>query len=65
MRGSNLNRENYKTKRKGQPKRNRKITRAKKQMMVKPKENGSTPKLREIYSTKNEWATKILPKLKE
>ncbi len=65
MRGSNLNRESYKTKRKGQTKRNLKITRAKSQMMAKPKEINSTTKLREIYSTKNEWAIKILPKLKE
>ena len=65
MQGSNLNRESYKSKRKTQPKRNMKITRAKKQMMAKPKEISSTPKLREIYSTKIEWATKILPKLKE
>jgi hypothetical protein len=65
MQGSNLNREGYKSKRKSQPKRNMNITRAKKQMMAKPKEIGSTPKLREIYSTRIEWATKILPKLKE
>ena len=24
----------------------------------------TTPKLREIYSTRTEWATKIIPKLK-
>ena len=65
MQGLNLNRESYKTKRKSQPKRNMNNTRAKKQMMAKPKEIISTPKLREIYSAKTEWATKILPKLKE
>jgi hypothetical protein len=65
MQGLNLNREGYKSKRKSQPKRNMNITRAKKQMMAKPKTVSSTPKLREIYSTKIEWATKILPKLKE
>jgi len=41
------------------------ITRAKKQMMAKPKEISNTPKLRLIYTTKIEWATKVLPKLKE
>ncbi len=65
MRGSNLNRESYKTKRKGRPRRNMKITRAKSQMIAKPKETSSTTKLREIYSTKNEWATKMLPKSRE
>ena len=65
MQGLNLNREGYKSKRKSQPKRNMQITRAKKQMMAKPKEISSTPKLRLIYSTKIEWATKMLPKLKE
>jgi hypothetical protein len=60
-----MNRESYKTKRKGQPKRNPTMSRSKKQMMAKPKEVSSTPKLREIYNTKIEWATKILPKLKE
>ncbi|MGD0451939.1 MAG: hypothetical protein ABSA79_12920 [Candidatus Bathyarchaeia archaeon] len=65
MQGSNMNREGYKSKRKTQPKRNMSITRAKKQMMAKPKEISSTPKLRLIYATKIEWATKMLPKLKE
>jgi hypothetical protein len=65
MQGSSMNREGYKSKRKTQPKRNMSITRAKKQMMAKPKEVSSTPKLREIYITKIEWATKMLPKLKE
>ena len=60
-----MNREGYKSKRKTQPKRNMSITRAKKQMMAKPKEVSSMPKLREIYATKIEWATKMLPKLKE
>ena len=60
-----MNREGYKSKRKTQPKRNMSITRAKKQMMAKPKEISSTPKLRLIYATKIEWATKMLPKLKE
>jgi hypothetical protein len=60
-----MNREGYKTKRKGQTKRNPTMSRAKKQMTAKAKEVSSTPKLREIYNTKTEWATKILPKIKE
>jgi hypothetical protein len=60
-----MNPENYKTKRKGQPKRNRAITRSKSRMAAKAKEPNTSPKLREIYSTKIEWAIKIMPKLKE
>jgi len=60
-----MNRESYKTKRKGQPKRNLTMSRSKKQMIAKPKAVSSTLKLRAIYNTKTEWATKIMPKLKE
>jgi hypothetical protein len=60
-----MNRESYKTKRKGQPKRNTSVTKSKRRMMAKAKQPNNTPKLREIYSTKIEWATKIMPKLKE
>lgn len=61
-----MNRENYKKDR-NKPKQNSAISRSKKQMLAKPKVTNSaaTPKLREIYSTKIEWATKTLPKLKE
>jgi hypothetical protein len=34
-------------------------------MLAKAKEPNTSPKLREIYSTRIEWATKIIPKLKE
>jgi hypothetical protein len=62
-----MNPEHYKSKRKGQPKRNGAISRSKSRMLAKAKEWTpiTTPKLREIYSTKTEWAIKIIPKLKE
>jgi hypothetical protein len=56
-----MNAENYKSKRKGQPKRGRKVTKAKEPA----KEPITTQKLREIYSTKIEWAIKRMPALKE
>jgi hypothetical protein len=61
-----MNRANYKVDR-NKPKVNNTISRAKKQMLAKPTNINSTrtPRLREIYSSKTEWATKILPKLKE
>jgi hypothetical protein len=34
-------------------------------MAAKAKEPITSPKLREIYSANTEWATKIMPKLKE
>ena len=60
-----MNLEKYKTKRKGQPKRNSAVNRANRRKLAKAKEPNTSPKLREIYSTKTEWATKILPKPKE
>jgi hypothetical protein len=61
-----MNRENYKKDR-NKPKQNSAISKSKKRMLAKPKvaNSAGTPKLREIYSTKIEWATKTLPKLKE
>jgi hypothetical protein len=61
-----MNRANYKVDR-NKPKQNSAITRSKKQMLAKPKAttSGAMPKLRQIYSSKTEWATQILPKLKE
>jgi hypothetical protein len=61
-----MNREQYKTHRKS-PKRDNTVSKAKIQMLAKPKPSNSTatPKLREIYNTKTEWATKLLPKVKE
>lgn len=54
-----MNRENYKTKRQGRPKRNRKAAKIK-EWTLDP-----TQKLRQDYSTKIEWAIKKLPKIKE
>jgi hypothetical protein len=61
-----MNRANYKVDR-NKPKQNSAITRSKKQMLAKPKMINATvtPKLREAYSSRTEWATQILPKLKE
>jgi hypothetical protein len=60
-----MNPENYKSKRKGQPKRNSAANRSKRRIATKAKEPLTSPKLREIYSTRIEWATKTMPKLKE
>jgi hypothetical protein len=61
-----MNPEQYKTHRKS-PKRDSTVSKAKIQMLAKPKASNSsaTPKLREIYNTKTEWAIKTLPKAKE
>jgi hypothetical protein len=61
-----MNREHYKSTRKN-PKRNSKISTIKSLMLATAKKSKPTPspKLREAYSTKIEWATKIIPKLKE
>ena len=61
-----MNPENYKSIR-NKPKRNSSISRSKARMLVKPVgiNSNATPKLREIYSNRTEWATKIIPKVKE
>ena len=59
-----MNPENYKTKRKGQPKQKNSDGRAKRRASIKQWTTRTTPKLREVYATKTEWATKKLPKLK-
>lgn len=59
-----MNRQNYKSIR-NKPKRNSAVSKAKIQMLAKPKEAPATAKMREIYSTKIEWVTKVIPKLKE
>jgi hypothetical protein len=61
-----MNRENYKSIR-NKPKRKSTVTRAKTQMMAKPKASNSnaTPKLRAIYNSRTEWIMKVIPKLKE
>ncbi|MDD3793100.1 MAG: hypothetical protein PHY74_08230 [Candidatus Bathyarchaeota archaeon] len=61
-----MNRENYKIKR-NKPKSNSKISKAKSQMLTKPRGVNltSTKELRKTYSTKTEWITNVIPKLKE
>ncbi len=61
-----MNPEHYKSIR-NKPKRNSAVSRSKIQMLAKPTgmNSNAAPKLREIYSTRIEWATKILPKVKE
>jgi hypothetical protein len=61
-----MNREKYKSNR-NKPKRKSTVSKAKTQMMAKPKTTNSnaTPKLRAIYNTRTEWITKVIPKLKE
>jgi hypothetical protein len=62
-----MNREQYKPKRKGQPKRKDKL-RARKSRMLKVAQEWKpniSPKLREAYSTKIEWVRNVIPKLKE
>jgi hypothetical protein len=62
----NMNPEHYKSIR-NKPKRNSAFSRSKSGMVAKSKEctTYTSPKLCEIYSTKIEWAMKIIPKLKE
>ena len=60
-----MNPENYKTKRQGQSKKKNSAARAKRRLATKEWTPPATPKLREIYATKTEWATKIMPKVKE
>jgi hypothetical protein len=61
-----MNREQYKSIRK-KPKRNSEISKYKSRVLAMAKEWKPTtsPKLREAYHTKNEWAINMIPKLKE
>jgi len=61
----NMNRADYKVKR-NKPKPNTGITKSKKRMLANPNATTNTSlKLSTVYSSKTEWATKLLPKLKE
>jgi hypothetical protein len=62
-----MNRENYKSKRKGQPKRKSKIKGSKRRMVAVAKASKpiTSPKLREAYSAKTEWVRNVIPKLKK
>jgi len=67
QRRSSMKPEHYKPIRKGKPKRKGKISPLKSRMLAvaqkwKPI---TSPKSREAYSTKIEWATKLIPKLKK
>jgi hypothetical protein len=59
--------EHYKPIRKGKPKRKGKISRSKSRMLRVAQEWKpiTSPQLREAYSTKIEWARKLIPKMKE
>jgi len=62
-----MNREQYKSKRKGQPKRKDKL-RARKSRMLKAAQEwkpNTSPRLREAYSARIEWVRNVIPKLKE
>ena len=59
--------ERYKPIRKEKPKRKGKISRQKSRMLAVAREWKpiTSPQMREAYSTKIEWATKLIPKLKK
>jgi predicted HTH transcriptional regulator len=59
--------EHYKPIRKEKPKRKGKTSKSKSRMLAVAKEWKpiTSPQLREAYSTKIEWARKLIPKLKE
>jgi len=59
--------EHYKPIRKPKPKRKGKIGRLKSRMLAVAQEWKpiTSPQLREVYSTKIEWARELIPKLKK
>ncbi len=62
-----MNRESYKTKRKGQPKRVSKVTGAQSRLASMAKERAyyAQPQMHEAYNTKSEWIKAVIPKAKE
>jgi predicted HTH transcriptional regulator len=58
--------EHYRRKRKERPKRKSRSSTAKRRMLatVQERKTITSPQLREDYSTKTEWAKKLIPKLK-
>jgi len=58
--------DDYKSIRKGKPKRKGKLSTIKRLMLAAAQEWEpiTSPKLREAYSAKTEWAKKLIPKLK-
>jgi hypothetical protein len=59
--------ERYKTKRKGKPKRESKLSVTKSRMLNASQERQpiTTPKLCKAYSAKIEWTKNVIPELKE
>jgi hypothetical protein len=59
--------EDYRPKKTEEPKRKRKLSTRKRRMLARSQEwNPITyPQLREAYSSKTEWVTKLIPKLKK
>jgi predicted HTH transcriptional regulator len=59
--------EHYKVIRREKPKRKSKISKSKSRMLavVQERKPITSLRLREAYSTKTEWARKLIPKLKE
>jgi hypothetical protein len=62
-----MNRESYKTKRQGQPKRNSKVKGTKRRSATKSIESSiyTQPQLAGEYRAKAEWVHNVMPKLKE
>ncbi len=62
-----MNRESYKTKRKGQPKKVRKVTGAESRLasMAKERVYYAQPQMHEAYNKNVDWIKAVIPKLKE
>jgi hypothetical protein len=62
-----MNRESYKTKRKGQPKKVSKVTGAESRLasMAKERVYYAQPQMHEAYNTKIDWIKGVIPKAKE
>jgi hypothetical protein len=62
-----MKREHYKPIRKEKPKRKGKISKSKSRMLAVAQEWKpiTSPHLLEAYSTKTEWVTRLIPKLKK
>jgi len=59
--------EHCKSRRKGKPKREGKLSGSKSRMLSRAKEQNpiTSPKLRKIYSAEIEWVRNVIPELKE
>ena len=62
--GNRMNREQYKSVRKGQPRRKAKTAESKRRMATGAKRSNSygSPELHAAYSTKVEWVRNVIPK---